>query len=701
MDVNEFKKEFFEEIKSTAAIDGEGSSAAFVSITTGYLINAEVLPDFTPAFYVGVGRKNRKLRVDGYVLDDFDYTLNLVIADYTGEPDRDVLTKTIAGQLFNRLKFFIEEVFDNKYLKDIDVSTAPADLIDLIRTNKNRIRKYRLFLITDGFISGRINSIPAKNIGDIPVECQIWDVNRIFRVCFSKIGRQNIEINFKKYTFNGIPCIEASSAKTDNYKSYLCIIPGSVLADMYDNYGSQLLEANVRCFLSTKVAVNKKIRETILKVPERFFAYNNGISATAMDLKIESSEKGKYITYAKDFQIINGGQTTASLSNARYKDKADLTPIFVQMKLTEIDSNFDRAGELIRNISRSSNSQNKVSDADFFSTHPFHVRMEQISRRLFAPAVGGAQYETKWFYERARGQYLQAQMRMTKSEKKKFVAQHPKNQVIKKTDLAKVRNTWSGLPQLVSKGAQTNFMKFAEIIDETWTNSDTKYNEKYFKESVALMILFKHTETLVTHQPWYEHGYRANIVTYSIALLKKLIIDQFPGYDLDLQLIWNRQEVPEVVTSELIVITKAVFTIIIDPARETINVTQWCKRDACWSKVKGCDISLGENIQKVLIAKEKLKSAEKEVKYDQKIDSVDEAQEKVVSAGVYFWKQVNDFSMIKKLHSPESIMAMKYALQMPNTIVNPNQSRKLLKLLERAESEGFKFIEKDIKTLSH
>lgn len=695
MDVKDFQKDFLEEVKSAAAVDGEGSSAAFVSITADYLINAEVLPDFTPAFYVGAGKRNRKLRVDGYVLDDFDYTMTLVIADYSGNPNRDVLTKTAAGQIFDRLIFFIEEVYDNKYLKDIDISTSPADLVDLIRANKNRIRKYRLLLFTDGFISGRITSIPAKNIGEIPVECQIWDVDRIFRVCFSEMGRQNIEIDFKEYTPNGIPCLEANSANTDDYRSYLCIIPGSVLADVYDHYGSQLLEGNVRSFLSTKVAVNKKIRETILKMPEKFFAYNNGVSATAMDLIIESSEEGEYITYAKDFQIINGGQTTASLSNARYRDKADLSPVFVQMKLTEIDSNSDKAGDLIRNISKSSNSQNKVSDADFFSTHPFHVRMEQISRRLFAPAVGGAQYETKWFYERARGQYLQAQMRMKKSEKDKFVTQHPKKQVITKTDLAKVRNTWDCLPQLVSKGAQTNFIKFAEIIDEDWERSNTKYNEKYFKESVALMILFKTTEKLVTHQAWYEQGYRANIVTYSIALLGKLIKDQFPGYDLDLQLIWNRQEVLDVVTSELIVITKAVFLSITDPARETINVTQWCKRDACWDKIKACDISLNENIKKALSAKEEIKSAEKDARSDQKVASDLEAQEKVINAGMLFWQQVNDFSMRKKLHSPESIKAMRYALQMPNTVVSPYQSQKLLELLERAESEGFKYVEAD------
>ena len=142
-----------------------------------------------------------------------------------------------------------------------------------------------------------------------------------------------------------------------------------MLVDIYDKYGSRLLERNVRSFLSTKVAVNKNIRTTILQQPERFFAYNNGISATAMDVQLEHSDSGMFIISAKDFQIINGGQTTASLSSARYnfKGRADLSPIFVQMKLTVINQTLKEevATELIQNISRSSNSQNKVSDADF------------------------------------------------------------------------------------------------------------------------------------------------------------------------------------------------------------------------------------------------------------------------------------------------------------------------------------------------
>ena len=693
MDVLDFHKDLLEEVKSTASVEGSGSNAAFISVASSYLIGAEVLTDFTPAFYNGPGKNaNTKARVDGYVLDEFDMTLTLVIADYSGEEEREKIIKTAAVAQFDRLMHFVEAAYIDRFRKSIEPSTSASDLVDLLWLNRDRIRKFRFLLITDGFMSDRISELESKSFNSIPVEFQIWDIDRIYRVCSSDLGRQDIEIDFTEYTDGkGIPCLEASNASSEDYHSYLCIIPGKALADIYDTYGSQLLEGNVRSFLSTKVAVNKKIRETILRIPQNFFAYNNGVSATAMDLQFETSKDGKYITYARDFQIINGGQTTASLSNARHKDDADLSQIYVQMKLTEVDSDADKSSELIRNISRSSNSQNKVSDADFFASHPFHIRMEQISRRLFAPAFSGAQYETHWFYERARGQYLQAQMRMTKAQKDKYTTQNPKKQMITKTDLAKYRNSWAGGPQVVSKGAQTNFMKFAEIIDEAWNKSDAQFNEKYYKDTVALAILFKHTEYVVTHQPWYEQGYRANIVTYSIALLHKLIRSQFKAMDLDLSIIWNKQQVPDLVTNELINITKYVFEKITDPNRPIMNVTQWCKRDACWESMKGCSIVLDKSLEDVLINIDDKKSEEKEAKKHQKVVSEIQAQNKVFELGADFWKRVNEFALNKKIYmSSDQVKAMKYAIRIPSQFPSAYQSVQLLALLEEVEANGFK-----------
>ena len=689
MDAQEFRKDFLENIKAEAAAVGEGSCAAFVEDMSQYLIEAEVLPDFTSAFYTSTTSTRKRYRVDGYVYDEFDNTMNLVIADFNGVEERS-FGKTVARDNFQRLAVFVDQALNTSLYKDIEMSTPCADLVDLLRLERERIRKYRFLLFTDADVSDTLKTLENIDVGGLPAECQIWDLDRLFRVCCSDLGRQNIEIDFREYTPGGIPCLEASSAATAEYNSYLCIIPGKVLADIYDKYGSQLLEGNVRSFLSTKVAVNKKIRETILRSPSMFFAFNNGVSATAMDVLIENQENGPHIVAVKDFQIINGGQTTASLSNTRYKDKADLRGIYVQMKLTEIDeTDMDRSNELIRNISRSSNSQNKVTDADFFSTHPFHVRMEQHSRRIFAPAEAGAQYETKWFYERAKGQFLQAQMRMTAAKKRQFLLQNPKSKVITKTDLAKVRNTWDELPQIVSKGAQTNFMEFAKRIDEQWEKDDSQFNERYYTETVALVILFKHLESLIPKQSWYEQGYRANIVTYSLALFHRLIKKQFKNYDLDLQNIWLRQSVPAVVSTALEVISEKVFLKITDPSRQTINVTQWCKREDCWKSVQAIEVALSSDLQSVLIGAAEEKLASRDAKADQKLISGAEAQAKVLEYSAEQWKALSKFAMQKTI-SPDELTALKYACQIPAKIPSPYQSQRLLALLDRAESDGFK-----------
>lgn len=692
MDTLEFKKDFLASIKTAAAVTGEGSCAAFVESMSQYLMDSEVLSDFSPSFYTGVGGRTgrSKYRVDGYVYDEFDQTMTLVIADYNGGDLERKLTNTNAKVIFGQLRLFLQTALRSNLYREIEISTPCADLVDFLRTNEKNIRKYRMLIYTDANMSSAIKTIDIEDFEGIPIEGQIWDIDRLFRVCCSDLGRQTIEIDFKEYCKEGIPCLEASSAATDQYSSYLGVIPGRVLADIYDKYGSKLLEGNVRSFLSTKVAVNKKIRATILNMPQMFFAFNNGISATAMDVVIETTDHGRFITFARDFQIINGGQTTASLSNARYKDKATLDAIYVQMKLTAIDETTpEESDELIRNISRSSNSQNKVSDADFFASHPFHRQMEQISRHLFAPAIGGAQYETRWFYERARGQYLQEQMRLTPTKKKQFELQHPKNQVIKKTDLAKVQNTWRELPHIVSKGAQTNFSSFAEYIDSEWANNEAQFNERYFQSTAALLLMFQYLERQIPKQSWYEGGYRANIIYYTVALFHRLIKTQFPGSDLDLILIWNRQSLPEQVETTLLALAEQVLKKLTDPHRKVANVTQWCKRLECWNEVKTIPFKLSTALESCLITVDEEKAAQRSAKKAQKETNGINAQVEVVNYSADTWKALSKFVVMKHLVTSADVTALNIACQLPSKIPTAAQSKRLLALMEKAIEEGF------------
>lgn len=691
MDAQEYAKDFLEGVRSEAAATGEGKCAVFVRNVAQQLVDAEVLPDFKGSFYTGTGRGNRKFRVDGYILDEFDMAMNLIIADFDEDPDR-ILAKTGISQCLTRLSYFAELALNGSLHDVIEPSTPCADLADIIHTYKDRIRKFKYHIFTDASVSATIKTVETQPIGTIPTDCQVWSLERLFRICSSDLARQSIEIDFSQFTTHGIPCLPVFDASTDDFHSYLCVIPGKILADIYDEYGSALLEGNVRSFLSTKVAVNKKIRETILSKPDRFFAFNNGISATALNVELADTPQGRFVTKVKDFQIINGGQTTASLSNARFRDKADLSSIFVQMKLTEIDeTDADKSTELIRNISKSSNSQNKVSDADFFATSPFHIRMEQFSRRMFANASDGSQYETHWFYERARGQYLQAQMRLTPAKKKQFQMQNPKNQLITKTDLAKVMVTWRGRPDIVSRGAQTCFMWFANITDAAWEEDNEQFNEKYYQEAVALTIMHRYLEKAIPMQHWYESGYRANVITYSFASLHHLLSKQKAGLKLDLAMIWIRQTVPDVLCSVLLHIAEIVYSLITSEDRKVVNVTQWCKREECWKYVLAhMSYKLPDEIDSCLCSTDAQKSQERSARKVQRIDSGVEYQKRVLEHDALFWGRLAQFAASKRLLNENSASALKLAVRLPEKLPNSVQCAKLLELLEAAKSEGFK-----------
>lgn len=654
MGLKEYRAEFLDNVYLDASSNQDGITSSFMRYTTDLLYDEELIGGFFPAFYKGYGKNRRSLRVDGYYHDIVDDSLSLFVAEFSGDTEMDSLNKSDLELLFKRVTNFFEEVVFEGLSSRVAEAHEYYDLMILIEEQLESIRKIRVYLLTDKQMSSRVKQIKDEEILEKTFEFAIWDINKLHQL--SEVGKEAEEliVDFNEYSEDGLPCLKAS--EIENIKSFLCVIDGNILADLYDKYGSRLLEGNVRSFLSMRVKVNKKIRETLLKNPEMFFSYNNGISATAS--KVEFYDDGtNRIKEIHDLQIVNGGQTTATISTARYRDKADLSNVYVQMKLTVIES--DNANEIIPIISRSSNSQNKVNEADFFSTHSYHIRIEQHSRRVIAPATNGLQHGTHWFYERARGQYIQMQLKLTKAQKDKFALKYPKKQMITKTDLAKFINSWGQKPFLVSKGAQANFMKFAEDIVKLWEKDNEQYHQDYYKNCVSKAILFKTTEYIVSHQSWYQNSYRANIVTYSIASLSFIISNKYSGKFLNFSKIWAEQDISDGLKDELAEIAKLVYDYITDNDRPVINVTQWCKQELCWTKLKeelkSFDIS--NKLERELISRTALKSKKVEAKKLQKIDNEFELIEYVVAKGQGYWMDLIEWGSERNLITRED---MKY-----------------------------------------
>lgn len=219
----------------------------------------------------------------------------------------------------------------------------------------------------------------------------------------------------------------------------------------------------------------------------------------------------------------------------------------------------------------------------FFANHPFRIQIEKFSRRMYAPSPDGSFRESKWFYERARGQYQDARALQTVSQRKKFDLEYPKRQVISKTDLAKFLNVWKCHPDIVSKGAQKNFAHFANATGKEWTKNPDYFNEQFFRHAVAKAIVFSETEKLVTNQSWYEGGYRANVVAYAIAKIAHDVakLDK----SVDFERIWKDQGISQAMQEALTLTSEAVHAIIVAPPSGMSNVTEWAKQQACWNRI--------------------------------------------------------------------------------------------------------------------
>jgi hypothetical protein len=690
MDLDEFRKDFLESVKSRAAADGDMTQAAFVAVVSERLMEAEEFQDFEPCYYEGNGIRDRRLRlrIDGYSYDDTDGSYNLVIADYKGDDDIETLTQTEATSYFSRLRAFVSEALSGMLHPELENSSPAHALAGRICGQPDLITRFRLFLATDAILSTRVKDWQEESLNGKPVEFHIWDIARFHRVSESKTGRDELAVDFREFVPDGIPCLEASHTDRE-YKAYLSVMPGIVLADLYDRFGSRLLENNVRSFLGIRgtKSVNNGIRNTILKEPAMFFAYNNGIAATASEAEIVYVGNSLHLVQAKDLQIVNGGQTTASLTNARRRDKAALDGVFIQMKLSVIEP--DRAGEIIPLISRFANSQNRVSDADFFSNHPFHIRIETHSRRIWAPAVDGAQHETHWFYERARGQFLNEQAKMSPSEKRRFLQQNPRQQLLTKTDLAKYENAYRGVPHIVSLGAQKNFKYFAEWVDKEWKVSDIDFSEEYFRNVIAKAILWQYTERMISGQTWYQGGYRANIVAYTIAKLSYTIGAQGKGQTLDFRAIWARQRASDALQEQLQLIAEAVSKVIVDPDRPVENVTEWCKNKLCWERAERLEIALLPGFRKELVDKDELRTVAREGKILQKTDKGIAAQMAVLQLGAAYWTQLKEWSERNGLLTPEEHKLVSFAVRIPASIPNHYQSERLLEVRTKVEADGF------------
>lgn len=676
-----YYKEVRQEVLLDADANGDYIEDAYFERYCAELINAGELETADRVYFNPGGG----VRVDGYGGDprDSEGVLTLIVADFSEDDAPSTLTQTAMEANFKRALKFARKALSPEFRDGLEESMPAFGLADTITTQWDNVFKVRVILLTNKVLSSRIDSVEEGEVDDKPVSKSVWDLERLRRYVASGQEREELVVDFDGGSLGSpIPLLPAHS-KAGNLESYLAVIPGAQLAAVYDRWGTRLLEQNVRVFLQARSNVNKGIKNTIDGEPEMFFAFNNGITATADEIETATDDSGFKLTRVKNLQIVNGGQTTASI-HAAMQRKSDLSSVFVQMKLTTIGGGLSK--EVVPRISEYANSQNKVSAADFFSNHPYHVRIEEFSRRLFAPSPDGAMRETKWFYERARGQYLDARGGLTPTQRKKFDLEYPKSQKFTKTDLAKYEMAWDEQPHVVSKGAQKNFAAFATSIDAAWEKDDSRFSEKYFREAVSKALMFKALEKLVSDQPWYDGGYRANIVAYT---LSKLSFDiRASGDALDFERIWREQGVSADLESVFAHYAFRVHEIITNPDSRYRNVTEWAKQPACWNRVSKADFHPPSNISKVVVPKELADEARRDASKDQEMLSGIALQTKVVDAGPLLWRRVRTWGSSRSLLTQKEMDVLDVCASLPARVPTEKQCEVAAEALKRLRTEG-------------
>ena len=718
MNLREYSEEFLEELRNDSMINGSDTEYEFLEralgIITDFDAGVEDMPDMT-GMGDRRGKNNRFMRSDAFYFNDVDHTLFLFISDFQDTFEPETLTMTKIDELYWRMYYLLDEICNGSMQDYFDESDDILKIANLIRSRMNAdqndpnlILKIRFCILTNKRLDTKLldkdlfatsqrkkttktvrktssKKIKKEDFNNKPLEIDLWTVERFFEV-ESSFSNELVEISiqddYPELGYAGIPCLKANVGEDLHYEAYLGIIPGDLLANIYIEHGTKILEGNVRAFLGTagRKSVNNGIKRTIVNEPDMFFTYNNGIATTAAEVTIEEINGEHLITNLVDLQIINGGQTTATLAESVLKKtKSDLSDIYIPMKLTVIKDREKEDEEGIRiydktiqAIAKYANSQNKVTAADLFSNDPFHVWMERASKKILAPPVKTA-IPTGWYYERSRKRYLQEQIKLSTEDKKRFAAKYPKKQLVTKEQMAMYQTTLACKPHIVAKGKNYVMKEYGALISEEYKASKESFNEYFFKKSICAAIIFRTVDDYLEQNKdsarkptgfWYKAGgYKMDIVPYSIAKILSAIPK---GYTLDWNKIWETQELSAAFMHEIEIVTKMTNDFICNS--HGIIVSEYCKKEETWNQFKTnvryapSKAFVDELVSEAFVAEDETAAQNEQAALNEL-----EYVSKIVEKGADYWKKLIEAGQARKVLTYSEIASLQNAVKMAET----------------------------------
>ncbi|HEY4195843.1 MAG TPA: AIPR family protein [Mucilaginibacter sp.] len=573
-------------------------------------------------------REKDNIEVDAYQINESGERLQLFLSNLVlpGKEERYIARKDYYDLLFARAKnFFMRSV--KKMLTDVQAADPAAVLIRSLESTdfQEQIDVLEVFLVsntisiesrgtqspknfafTDDEVSISYTFNGVRKNKKVRLIYQLIDLNKIYTYEITEGNAEPIVISFDP----PLPAIQAAD-DAGIFKSFLAVIPAKLLVNFYHSYSSRLLERNVRSFLQFK-GVNKQLKDTIINEPEKFIAYNNGLTITATAADISQSGGIAMISTLTDFQIVNGGQTTASIYFTN-KDGIDISKVNITAKINIVNpDDRDSLDDLISKISQYSNSQNKVSSVDLNSRSPHLVKIKKLSESITDPSG------TKWFFERIRGDF-NTLLRIYPNQKAQIERNYPKAKRLSKEQVAKYFVAWGTSPFLVRKGGEKvfrDFMDFVQLDHNDKPVNPENLGRAFYEDLIAKAIMFKEFETLYGSGPNAIGQIRSSVVPYALSLLYKMTLVRKHSY-FDLGAIWVAQGLPEDLKNFARSLLKSVHEWL-KLYSKSDDVGEYAKKEELWNDIlKSPEFVSFENLPetRAIISRYKLSEADFKKRY--------------------------------------------------------------------------------------
>lgn len=663
--------EFFHRIKNEVEdISDESPNSVLAKIYTDILYDKGIITDYELLFFEKEVN-NKTIKINGIGINKDDLRVDLFISHYNPSPKIEEISSNETQKLLEEgQNFYLEAIKDLS--KAINKKEEVYDYLKTINSLNKDIKNVRVFLLTNYKCEKKPKFISLKGF---TFQNWVYDCEDIYEASLGGADSTDIEIDFSRFD-DKVRCLLAQKNK-NGLTSYMAIIPGEVLSKIYDLFGQRLLNLNVRSFLQLSGKINKGLRNTLLEEPENFFSYNNGIAVVCNKLEIKNDKDGSYVLNADGFQIVNGGQTTATIFRTNKQDGINFKDIMVPAKITVVDKS--KIDQIVPKISEYANTQNVVKKADFSSNHEFHINFKDLSNKVRTPDG------KLWFYERMRGEYQVKKVQqkdLGQSKQSKLTELSPPTMKFSKEDLAKFLNAWHyQLPHLVCRGAQKNFVSFMNILNER--RFFEKVNEDFFKKYCCVSIIFNNAQKIIKSNSAIE-GYRSQVLAYTVSL-----IAYYTSGKINFDIIWADQEISDGF-KQLIEKWSTKIYDIIQKTADGKNVSEWCKNDECWNDIKDRSFSINPMPQELSVVKKGTKNtfSRKDAFSAEDMDNI----KKCKSLSANEWSKILAWGQqsgnLQYIQNQIALTIYGYAIGNWSKSPSPKQAKSAVKMITKAEESN-------------